>query len=764
MKGYWHFAALAAGAAFLTVLFQNNWLILVFLLWLCYLYFSGRLRKWPIFVSLTTFMFCSLYIPAIDKQAFHELPNETTHFSGTISGPVTKTKDRIEFVLDERNLNQKILIYYFANHADEEMDEQANLYDLNYGASCTITGIAELPDESRNPGQFDYRTYLLKKDIPYQLTVESLDQMECSGSDFLNRFYILRDNLLTHVKNTFSDFTASWLSAIVFGDDSSIDEETEEIFQRWSLSHIIAISGSNISLIVALFYFLLIKLNVLTKEKAAWLMVILLPVYALLAGGEPSVWRASIMVVCFIILNKLKLRFSFTDVLSIVFILLILFDKYMVYHIGFQLSFIVTFAILLSKQWIYETKSPFWQVLQISFVSQMVIIPIQLAYFSIFQPLSIIVNLIIVPYFTVFIIPLMYLLLLISFLPKFILSIFDSVFIYVHGLALSIIDWIDQTFFFPFLIGGLSVLTALIYYFLFFIFMNHLQQKRLRSSLHTGIAICFLLMLVGAKPYFSQTGVVTMLDIGQGDAFVIELPYRKGVIMIDAGSGFSFDDMEASDRIYKQIIRPFFYSRGIRGIDAIIMTHEDIDHIGSVSFILDEMEVDHLLVSNYFNSETLKGIMKGNSVPEIHSMERDDVFTIGDQVFHVLAPAEDRGSTNENSLVIHTELGGKNWLFTGDIGKNEETELIQTYPDLSIDILKVAHHGSNTSTDSNFLRAIAPEWALISVGKDNSYGHPGQEVIRALKEENLTILRTDNDGAVQYFYQREAGTFYKYLP
>lgn len=764
LKGYWHFAALAAGAAIITVYFNNNWLILAFMLWLFYLYFFDRLGKWQIIISLTIFIFYSLYIPSVHDMSPIELSTETSQYSGTIAGPVKVGDGRVEFTLQENNYNTKLLILYFSNNDNQLVTEHPQISRLNYGATCTIKGIAEYPDESRNPGQFDYRQYLLSKGVTHQVKLDSLEDIQCEGSTFLQRFYTLRERLLGHINDKLSSFTASWLGAIVFGDDSNIDPETEEIFQRWSLSHIIAISGSNIGLIVVLFYFLFIKLNLLTKEKAGWLLVFLLPVYALLAGGEPSVWRAAIMVVIFIMLNKFKLKFSYTDVLSIVFILLILVDKYIVYHVGFQLSFIVTFAILLSTRWISETESLFWQVLQISFVSQMVIIPIQFAYFFIFQPLSILVNLLVIPYFSLFAIPLMYILLPITFLPDFLVNLFDKLFVFIHSSVLFIVEFIDNNLFFPFLMGGFSLLVAIIYFLLFFIFMNDLQQKRLSRSFQTGLLICFVVMGITAKPYFSPAGTVTMLDIGQGDAFVIELPYRRGVVMIDAGARFTFDDMEATDSVYKQILKPFFYSRGIHELDALVLTHEDLDHIGSASYIIQNMEVEKVIVSDYFDYQELQKSMESKFTPEIVQVKRNDSIIVGDQKFYVIGPAVDYGSSNENSLVLFAYIGGKNWLFTGDIGKSEEKELIEAYPNLDIDILKVAHHGSNTSTNSSFLETIDPSVALISVGENNSYGHPGMEVLDALKKQNSMILRTDMNGAVEFIYKDQEGTFYSHIP
>src|SRR5690625_3764782 len=137
---------------------------------------------------------------------------------------------------------------------------------------------------------------------------------------------------------------------------------------------------------------MLIKLNMVTRERAQWIMAVFLPLYALLAGGQPSLWRASLMALFIIILTKLRIKMSISDGLSLIFIVLMVMDKYIVYQIGFQLSFIVTFGLILSRAILKKPTSFFFQVLQISFISQMMILPLQMNYFANFQPLSILLR------------------------------------------------------------------------------------------------------------------------------------------------------------------------------------------------------------------------------------------------------------------------------------------------------------------------------------------------------------------------------------
>jgi competence protein ComEC len=760
MKGYWHIAAIAVLFSIFTIHFSSYWFFISFFIWLSYLYFSNRLGKIPIFISLTCYVISLSYLPSLELTASDITESaEKQQLKGKIINEVDFSQKKIEFIL-QKETGQNTLVLYFPQDNESSLRFN-NGAQLKYGADCIIYGDKEIPEEARNPGQFNYREYLLTKDIKTQVIVSSLDDINCEDSAFFHRFYSLRLMLFHYVEENISSHTAAWINALVLGDDSNIDDDTIELFQRWSLSHILAISGLHIGIIVSLVYFLLIKLNVVTKEKAAWIMLLFLPVYAILAGGEPSVWRASTMVFVFILLNKFKLHLSLTDVLSIVFLLLILIDPYIIYHVGFQLSFAVTFGLLLSRNWISSAKYMLLQTLQISFIAQMMILPLLITYFSYFQPLSILLNVIVVPYFSLFVIPGMFILLLIAPF-TFLTGIFDQIFIFIHGYFLSFVTFIDAHFNFPWITGSMPIIFIIGYYVFLFAMMFFLEKKDRKKSFVYGLCICLLMTALLIQPYLSSEGRITMLDIGQGDAFVIELPYRRGVIMIDAGARFSFEDMEPNKNVYNQIIKTYLYSRGIRQIDAIFISHEDIDHMGSLSFMVEELDIEQILISDYFRMDEKTALHWLGSDAEIRRISKDEKLKIGGQNFYVLAPLSDKQGANENSLVLYTEAGGKQWLFTGDIGKEEEKEIIKQYPNLDADVLKVAHHGSDTSTDISFIESLNPKYALIPVGQNNSYGHPSREVLDRLGK--TIILRTDKNGAVQFRYKQNEGTFYKFLP
>lgn len=762
IRDYWYIIALSTVIAILTIQLDQFYLCGLLFIWLLFLFYQQKIPLFTFLLAMLAFLFTYYYIPSLDHIHSTIDPHleEQTTFIGTMIGPVEQTNKKVEFVLFEQTMEEKILVVYFP---DSKTDHTVDASHLLSGGECTLTGEISIPEQARNPHQFDYQRYLLGQGITYQLYVEALADIDCENAGMLDSIYTLRTTLLQSTLNHLEEQTAAWLHALVLGDDSQIDSETIELFQRWSLSHILAISGLHIGIVVGLLYLLLVRLSLFTKETAQWMMIVFLPIYALVAGGQPSVWRASLMVLFVILLNKLKWKLNYTDVISIVFLLLILFDRYIVYHIGFQLSFAVTFGLILSQHWIAQTRSNTVRILYISFVSQMVILPLQLHYFSLFQPLSIVLNLLIVPYFSLFVIPAMFGLMIVHWFPALFLSLFERFFLFVHERVLFILQFVDQYVNYPFVIGEISLYFTIIYYVLFVMMMTHLEKQQLLKAFRYGLFICVLIIVLTLRPYFSPVGSVTMLDIGQGDAFIIELPYRKAVFFIDIGANFSFPDFKPTEKVYKQVIKPYLYGQGITKIDAVFISHEDLDHYGSIMYALEDIHVEEIIISPYYNIEPkIDAQWQEEGIP-VRRMAFNESMIRNGQLFQALAPKRNQDDANENSLVLFTQFGGKNFLFTGDIGKHTEREIITSYPNLQLDVLKVGHHGSNTSTDPSFVHQTAPDYGLISVGRNNSYGHPTKEVIETLSDEEVTIYRTDEHGAVQYFFTEEEGEFRPFL-
>ncbi|MED5074483.1 DNA internalization-related competence protein ComEC/Rec2, partial [Anoxybacillus geothermalis] len=265
-----------------------------------------------------------------------------------------------------------------------------------------------------------------------------------------------------------------------------------------------------------------------------------------------------------------------------------------------------------------------------------------------------------------------------------------------------------------------------------------------------------------AAPYVDPHGEVTVLDVGQGDCIYIELPYRKAVYLIDTGGAAEWGKESWRRRAHpfsvgRDVVVPFLKAQGVRTIDKLILTHDDADHIGSAPEVFEAVKVKEMVTSPGALPRVQK-MARPFSGP-VRTAVRGERWTEGGVQFIVLHPEKGNNEDNNGSLVLLARLGGLIWLFAGDIEEEAEQALIRAYPELRADVLKVAHHGSKTSTTEPFLRTIKPRAAIISVGRYNRYGHPSSEVLMRLRQQRAIVWRTDENGAIRYVYGENGGTF-----
>jgi len=267
-------------------------------------------------------------------------------------------------------------------------------------------------------------------------------------------------------------------------------------------------------------------------------------------------------------------------------------------------------------------------------------------------------------------------------------------------------------------------------------------------------------------------GQIVFLDVGQGDSIFIKMPYNQGNYLIDTGGVMPFEKENWQQRGSsfdpgKKIVVPFLKSEGIRTLDKMILTHGDADHIGGANAILEEIEVKQLIIPRISDRSDLEQSSintareKGTDV-YLAGMGTGWKTAQGD--FLILNPSESMGERNDQSIVLQAAIGGKKWLFTGDLGIEGENTMVRKITDFDIDVLKVGHHGSKYSSSDLFLERTNPDFAVISVGEKNRYGHPGEEVIKRFEERGIRIFRTDKDGAIIYKFTGNSGTFTTQFP
>ncbi|MEQ6389399.1 DNA internalization-related competence protein ComEC/Rec2 [Bacillaceae bacterium S4-13-58] len=618
-------------------------------------------------------------------------------------------------------------------------------------SSCQFSGLTFDIEHATNRGQFNYYNYLKNQQISHTLLVSSPETILCNSSNNpLSFIYDLRFSILDFLRKNFSESTSAWMAALLFGEDGWINDEERELFQKWGLSHLLALSGLHVGYVILFFFSISLYILRISVQRTRFWIGLFLPIYGLMAGWAAPIQRAVGMAEIGLVGWKWRKKWPLLDVLCFFFLLLLVISPFSIYSLGFQFSYLVTFFLLLSRK-LFENTGKMALLCRISLISQLSLLPLQTHYFYSINPLSVFANIWMIPLFTLILLPFLFFLLITSSLPVLKdFTFLDSIFEWLIEKVIYLLKGMDYLFQGEWVVGNIPISSIFLYYVFFIGFLRSWEKGRSWSTFLFTLAFTGTIIVASALPYLSSEGSVTVLDVGQGDTSIIELPYRKGIILVDVKG-----DMEGSYS-YDNFIKPFLKSKGISTIDSVIVSHSDLDHSGGLPFLLKDFKVNQIvsspfssLIAEYKNVTVVKG-------KETLSWAGTD--------FYFWHPTTKEKDENDQSLVFSVVLGGKNWLFTGDISKEMESQLISTFPSLSADVLKVSHHGSKTSTSEEFLTQIQADVAIISVGRRNGYGHPSPEVIDRLNQRSMVVLRTDLHGMINYIFDKTSGTFLTFLP
>ncbi len=714
-------------------------------------------------------LFCSIMFLFIILGLNSEKDKRSSFSEGNIHDYVTFQEspeidgNRLRAIVTTSNEEKLMLSHNIQNEKDKYRLEDK----LVAGSSCRTNGELVIPLPNSNEHAFNYQRYLYRQNIHWQLEVEafSIENCSVSGRTIKHVFQNIREKGIKTVAENFPEKVTPYANALIFGERSDFANETYRAYQEIGVVHLLAISGLHIGLLVGILYFCLLRIG-MTKETVFWLLCCILPIYTILSGGNPPVIRAVIMSLLLLAKQKWRLPYTTFDAFSISFIVFLFFDPYLIYHVGFQLTYSVSFALIISSQQILRKKtSSFKNMFDISVVSMLASLPILAFHFYEFSLISIVSNIVYVPFYTIVILPLMFFLFILQFIHWPLFVIFSE---WTSRLLLyseQIAKYGSTLKFAMITVGKPDIIMMVLMIIGVFLFLLFNEQGK--SYLYSACPLILVFFISFLVHQFPVKGEVIFIDVGQGDSILIKLPYNRGTYLIDTGGTLHFpvadwQERSKSFKVGEDVLLPLLKSKKINKIDKLILTHSDVDHMGAAQELLGRVMIKEILISP--NSWEKK--MMADLVTEAQSLgisvkqeKAGSSWQNKSGEFHFLYPFDDEYEGNNDSLVLYGVFGGLSWIFTGDLEKEGEEEFIKRYGDLRADVLKVGHHGSNSSTTSDFLALLQPKYSIISAGRNNRYGHPHAEVIAELQASNTSIFQTGEHGAIHYEFTKKGGTF-----
>lgn len=663
---------------------------------------------------------------------------------------------------------------YYQSDEDTE-DDQVTLttheepqLDLVPGDLVLMKGKLSQPSGQRNPGGFDYGLYLKALSIEGLMTVKP-ENIRRVGQQvrLYDRILGIKHHLEHQAELNFSEDVADLLKGVVFGE-KNINEELTQSFQDAGVTHVLSVSGLHVGYVFLMLSYLLFILKI---KKQYWILFLVpaLLFYVALTGFAAPVIRAAIMLLCLTGGQGLHRERDALNQLCLAGIIILFIWPAQLFQAGFQLSMGAMLGIILfylpllydyekhrnKKRVNQKIKAgPVIQGLVLTFCATVGTLPILLYHFKSFTLMSFLSNLLVVPLIGVFLLAGMIFLAIVAIVPGLapvislpIEFLGESIVVMLKGIN----DLGNAVDFVRISRGGLSLAEMALVLLLVFLFSGYfyLRQPYVRNTVISFALV--LVLIVAATPLLPRNLVVTVLDVGQGDSILIETPGGQNYLV--DGGGYLF---ERSNRVADRVLYPVLYAKNIRELDAIFLTHNHVDHSQGVEeLIFDGYPVENLFMSVQTNNDELLNqqlvpvsLLKKGSVVK----GRDGVTITVYNPDGPVRPVADEEQNNA-SLVMALSYQDFNLLLCGDIEAEVEKQLIAELQaqgnERDFQMIKIPHHGSKTSSSLAFLQAVEPEIAVISVGANNSFNHPNDEVMNRLEEEAIAALRTDQKGAVE---------------
>ena len=580
--------------------------------------------------------------------------------------------------------------------------------NISLGDRVFIKGKFVLPSSNTVDGVFNYKKYLERKKIFYIVKIKQINIIK------KNR------NIYYYLKNRLFLIDNPYFAAFLLGDKHYLSKNMIRSYQDNGISHLFAISGMHIALLSSFIkkVFSIIKCS---EEQIFKITTIFFIFYLLFIQVSPSIIRG-ILFYFFFSFNRIYYTYiKKENLLLLIFSISLIINPNNVFDVSFLYSYTISMSLVLFNKYLFNSNY-FIGLLKTSILSFFVSMPISLYFYNQINIMSIIYNLFYVPLISIIIFPL-----------SFICFIFKP-FIFIYDFFINILE---RTSVFLSKISFGKIIFKKVPFFIYIIYFVIIIFILLRPRKLYVFLILIMLLCHYFLPFF-DCDYIDFIDVGQGDSILFHCSNKN--ILVDTGGSYD------SDKLYSTLFSNFKV-KGITNIHYLIISHGDYDHMGEAINLVNNFKVEKVIFNCGPYNDLEKELIKVLDNKKIKYYSCIQELNVDNNKLYFLQTKE-YDNENDNSNVIYTELNGYKFMFMGDAGVEKEKDILDKYSINNIDVLKVGHHGSKTSSGKEFIEEINPKYSIISVGKNNRYGHPNKEVLDNLK--NSKIYRTDQDGSIMF--------------
>lgn len=616
-------------------------------------------------------------------------------------GIVTKYEVKEDKITIEIKAKEKLLITY--KYQDKEFN------NLSYGDKIKVKGTLITPSKNTNQNTFNYQKYLYYKKIYYLVEATSINKIANNN----NYLYTIKNTLYQKIDKLKS---SNYIKTLLFCDNT-LSKEIKESYRINGISHLFSVSGMHINFFVSIIYLYLNKITY--NKRIKYLITNIFIITYLILFPSSSLLRSAVMSILYSINYLLKLKIKKIDILLLTLGVSLLINPFIIYDLGYIYSYTITFFLVLSSSTL-KKKNKINKIIYISLLSFLVSIPITIYNSYEINIISILLNIILVPIISIIILPLTIL--------TYIFPILDSI-LYLFTNTLETISlFISKINITKIIFPKPSLLIIVLYYIIFL--LSYQNKKYFYLNI-------ILLIIIYISPYLNSNFEVVMFEVGEADCHLIKYPYNKNTILIDTGKN--------EYKIKNEVI-PYLKSIGIKKIDYLIITHGDEDHIGGSITLINNFQVKNVILNKGTFTDLEKELIKNLNKKKIPYQININKINLSNHTIYLLNNTK-YNNENDNSIITYFTYQKYKFLYMGDASITTEDNLLENYNLNNISILKVGHHGSNTSSSKDFISQINPSISLISVGENNIYHHPNKEVTNNLSKSR--IYRTDINNMVK---------------